>query len=218
MRKRTDNYRSTHQAIASRVLASPLAAHVFHSIERLQAYANGDEALSAWNYMSLEFRKAGTTCSLSVSLEDKDSFRRVDTDSDGNEWRRHALACQVSWPTHGSTGSATCLARLHFYQQVAMLAADIEAEFGGDNEIYQLVATKADVDARNAKAAAEKAQQHIREVVESNRHNLRVGSERTIHSELIAGIEAGKHEVALGEKRFTLFVTAGTHANLMRVA
>jgi hypothetical protein len=215
---RTDNYRSTHQAIASRVLANPLAAAAAsHYAERLTDWAAGQGDLSAWSYLNIEFRRADTNCDLTVRLDAKDSFSR-DTDEQG-EWRSYTVRCEINWPSHGSAAVATSMARLHLYQQVAMLAAEIEAEFGGRNEIHHLVATAAEIAERDAKRAADKRAAKIRDLVEANRRNLRVGSERALGADLITDIESGRHEVAIGESmKYTLFVTAGVGANLMRVA
>lgn len=223
MRQPKDNYRATHQAISQRVLSSTVGSAVSpYRIEQLKAHAAGEGELSNWSFFSVEFRRADTNCDLSVRLESKDRYGR-DTDKDGNEWMQFELECQVSWPSHGSSDVATCMARLNLYQQVSMLAAEIQAEFGGRNEIWQMVATKEQVEERKAKAEAEKVNQKLRSVVDANRRQMRVGGERTLGVDLIKELPAGQHEISFGEnngevKKYNLFVTPEAGACLSRVA
>lgn len=225
MRQPKDNYRATHQAISQRVLSSTVGSAVSpYRIEQLKAHAAGEGDLSNWTFFSVEFRRADTNCDLSVRLESVERYNYgPSTDKDGNEWHQYKLECQVSWPSHGSSDVATCMARLNLYQQVSMLAAELQAEFGGRNEIWQMTATKEQVEERKAKAAAEKLNQQLRSVVDANRRQMRVGGERTLGVDLIKELPAGKHEVSFGEnngevKKYSLFVTPEAGACLSRVA
>lgn len=226
-----DNYRSTHQTIAQRVLSSPLAQFVGygglagHDGQRLTAAARGEGDLSSWSFLSLEFRRADSNANLEVRVESVDRYYRdgAMTDKDGNEWTQYTLTCQVGYPSHGSTDVATVLARAELIREVAMLAACIQAEFGGRNEIWKMTRTAEQVAEAKAKAEAEKLNQKLRTVVDANRRQMRVGSERTLGVDLIKEIPAGQHEVAFGEnngevKKYNLFVTPEAGACLSRVA
>lgn len=233
MKNLTDNYRSTHQAICARVLDTTLANHLgygerqSHDTSRLQAYAAGEGEISSWGFVSLDFRRADSNANLEVRVENKRGSWRTgpEVDAEGNEWEEYELTTQVGYPSHGSTDCGTVLARVELIREVALLAAAIQAEFGGRNVIHRMTATSAQVVERTAKQAKEKITNKVRSVVDANKHQMRVGSERRLDdASLIEGVPSGTYEVAFEgnvnaeTKKYTLFVTEGVGACLMRTA
>lgn len=181
-----DNYYKVQQDIAKRVLATPLASSIgyggigSHGYNEILAIANGEKS-DRYGYASVEFRRADTSCDLYIRTDSRNDFLSTrQVDAEGNEWVEYGLKVEVSYPSHGSESPATVLARVNLYQQVAMLAAEIAAEFGGRNQIRKMVATKAEVDARAEALAKEKAQALARKIVSDNNRAMRVGSERAL--------------------------------------
>jgi hypothetical protein len=203
MRQVKDNYRETHQALAARILRDPLAQHVGYTgrSEQLQRDAAGEGDLSRWSFQSVEFRRADTNCSLDVRVESVDRGYRLgpDTDKEGNEWTQYELTCSVNFPCHGSSDPATVMARLKLYQDVAMLAAELQAEFGGRREIWKMTRTAAEVAEAKAKAEAEKVQRRARELVQAARKGMRVGSNELIAKNHVEGMPAGTYTVQIDE-------------------
>lgn len=227
MRNLKDTYRATHQAVAARILNSALASTIGYQgdpnrLLRVQDAAEGKSDLSSWSFLSVEFRKAGTNISLDVKVEGEDRYFRggPTKDKEGNEWEEYKLTCTVNWPCHGSTDVGTSLARLEFYKQAALLAAEIQAEFP---ELARMTRTVAQIAEAQEKAAAEKVAQQLRSVVDANRRQMRVGGERTLGVDLIKDLPAGQHELSFGEnngelKKYNLYVTPTAGACLSRVA
>lgn len=203
MRQVKDNYRETHQALAARILRDPLAQHVGYTgrSEQLQRDAAGEGDLSRWSFQSVEFRRADTNCSLDVRVESVDRGYRLgpDTDKEGNEWTQYELSCSVNFPCHGSSDPATVMARLKLYQDVAMLAAELQAEFGGRREIWKMTRTAAEVAEAKAKAEAEKLSRKAREIVQAARKGMRKGGDAVVAYNNVEGIPAGKYPVQIDE-------------------
>lgn len=227
MRNLKDTYRATHQAVAARILSSSLAGTIGYPgdpnrLLRLQDAAEGKSDLSSWSFLSVEFRKAGTNISLDVKVESEDRYYRggPTKDKEGNEWEEYKLTCTVNWPCHGSTDVGTSLARLEFYKQAALLAAEIQAEFP---ELARMTRTVAQIAEANRVAEEKRVQERIRGLVDGNRRQMRIGGERNLGSDLVQGLVSGRHEVSFGEnngelKKYVLFVTESAGACLSRVA
>jgi len=229
----TDNYKQIRQAIAQRIVNSPLAQFVGYGglaelpTHRITALANGVDDERSWTYIDVEFRRADTNVSFEVRCEPVGRYSNGEPtlDQDGNEWCAYQLTCKVGYPSHGSEEAGTVLARAELIRDVAIFAAAIQAEFGAARRpILHMTQTAEQLAERKAKIAAEQLQQKLRGVVDSNRSKMRVGSERHLPASLITGIiPEGRHEVGIGEhngalKKYVLFVTEAHGANLQRVA
>jgi len=227
MRNLKDTYRATHQAVAARILNSSLAGTIGYPQDpnrllRLQDAAEGKSDLSSWSFLSVEFRKAGTNISLDVKVENEDRYYRggPTKDKEGNEWEEYKLTCTVNWPCHGSTDVGTSLARIEFYKQAALLAAEIQAEFP---ELARMTRTAAQVAEAQKVAEEKRLQERVLGIVGDNRRQLRVGGERSLDSDKVQGLVSGRHEVVIVEnngevKKYVLFVTESVGACLSRVA
>ncbi len=227
----TDNFRETHKALARKVLQHPLAANVNHpSMEHrlalLLRQAEGLTEVSPWNYFSATFYRAGTSCCLDVELKSK--YDQRDTDEEGNEWDQSDLRCAVNFPSHGATEPAIVMARLALYQQVALLAAEIEAEFP---EVFRM--TRSAKSREEQKLAAEKVRiQALAEAVAHEfRKGMRLDNERVLTVDQVKGIPAGIYNVATSEltgrvlvggfyemKQFTLTVFGSGGGTINRIA
>lgn len=235
-----DNYNASRAVVAKRILASSVAGCIGYSLsdpsengalQRIQAYATGAVVQDGWTFVDVEFRKADTNCSLEIRLESVDRLDRAEhTDKQGNEWLVHTLTTKVNYPCHGSADPATVLARVNLYQQVAMLAAEIKAEFG-DKYVMKMYRSADEIQTAKVEAAAQKLKTKINDIVDANRKNMRVGSEVILESRIINGeiVPAGTYDVELwnngrvgvGEpKKYTLKVHAHPTggADLLRTA
>lgn len=226
----TDNFRSTHQAIAKRVLASSLGSSIgyggigSHGFNKVKAVADGTDEVDScgWSSFSIEFRRADTNCDISIRTDSKNRYTADrEVDADGNQWVQYELSCTVSWPSHGSADVATSMARLNLYQQVAMLAAEIQAEFGGRNEIRKMVATKAEIAERAERIEAARIETDVKKVVLAHGNGMRVGSNHDV-IETIVGIPDGHYTCNIGDgngivKTYTLHVN-GRRARVNRRA
>ena len=210
-----DTFKTTRAAIALRILISPLAQFLRDysrdMLTRVVASA-GNNHDAYFTFLNVEFRRAGTSCELYVQADEE--FVRRDSDyeqdKDGNEYRSFKLATQVNWPMHGSVEPVTALARLKFYEEVTLLAADIQATFGGEL-VWKLHRTKEEREKQEAalkEACARSAAVHAMEVVRSG---MRVNSApRPVPPGLAAEIPIGtyEHEFADG-KKYALVAAAG---------
>jgi hypothetical protein len=227
-----DNYNAARSLVARRILNSSLTGCIGYpttdpaqngALIRLQALLKGEEVQASWSFVDIEFRKADTNCSLEVKLESVDRADFSDhTDKQGNEWNVYELSTKVNYPCHGSADSATVLARVNLYQQVAMLAAEIQAEFK-DKYVMKMRRSAEEVAAAKVEAEKEKLQRKLNILVDANRKNMRVGSELRLGS-LVADIPAGRYEVELwnngrvgvGEpKKYLLNVVATTELGMV---
>jgi hypothetical protein len=202
----TDNYYSVQQAIAKRVLATPLASSIgyggigSHGYNEILAIANGEKS-DRYGYASVEFRRADTSCELYIRTDSRNDFVSTrETDADGNEWVTYGLKVEVSYPSHGSADPATVLARMNLVSQVAMLAAEINAEFGGRNEIRKMVASKMEVDSRALKAEQEALRSKLHSFVNNNSKGMRAGGKaRDFGAGMLNGMPVGVHTVGIGD-------------------
>ena len=223
----TDNYFSVQQAIAKRVLATPLASSIgyggigSHGYNEILAMANG-EKIDRHGYASVEFRRADTSCDLYIRTDSRNDFTSTrETDADGNEWVTYGLKVEVSYPSHGSAEPATVMARMNLISQVAMLAAEINAEFGGRNEIRKMVCSAAEVAERKANFEAAELKVKVRKFVVENNSGMRVGSSRDLGGKT-GDLSVGRHLVDVGNnagvvKKYALDV-AERGASLTRLA
>ena len=208
------------QAIAKRILASPLALFIGNQevpvddrLQYLRRMASGE---SDWSTTSHEFRRAGSNVTLYINSESVDDWDVDERDRDeaGNEYTQHKLRVEVNWPSHGNSDPGTCLARLEFYREVAFLAADIHAEFC--SELYWKLYRTADQRAQlQATADAHSIQMAVMTVIDKYRANMRINATRFVTvGNIIAGIYY--HEFNDG-KCFELCVTDGGGAYITRL-
>lgn len=147
---KSDTYASTRSAIARLILSSPLASRIGYpdapankgALHALQSIVDGTARDNTWSFVSVDFRRAGTTVSLDVQLDiEYDGEKGYLQDESGNDYVAYNLKCTVNWPTHGTIDPATALARLELYREAAMLAAAIHAQFAG-TRVWKLVRSK----------------------------------------------------------------------------
>jgi hypothetical protein len=221
-----DNYNAARKVVAKRILASSVAGCIGYSLNepsengalvRLQGYAVGAEVKDGWTFLDVDFRKADTNCSLDIRLESVDRHDRADhTDKQGNEWSVWTLVTKVNWPCHGSSDPATSMARLNLYQQVAMLAAEIQAEFSG-KYVMKMSRSADEIQAAKAEHEAQKLKTKVNVFVEGHRKNMRLGKDLSygaayfINQEIPAGMYQvelwNNGRVGVGQsKRYTLNV------------
>lgn len=141
MRQPKDNHREIYWLVEARILQSPLAQYT--RTERLRRGAGGEDQSDWSGYLSVEFRRADTNCSLAILLDGVDCRSPV-LDEEGNQLVQYKLTCGVNFPSHGNSDPATVMARLKLYQDVAMLAAELQAEFGL-REIWKMTRSAAEV-------------------------------------------------------------------------
>ncbi len=226
-----DNYFAVQRAIAKRVLVNPLGNFVGYGgtgssgHAKLVAVAEGDES-DTFGFLSIEFRRADTNCDLYIRANTKREFglgREVD--AEGNVWVEYELSVEVSWPSHGGADVATCLARLKLYQDVSLLAAEIQADFGGRNVIRRMVMTRSQVETAKLKEQQETFKRNIQSLVVANCKGMRLGGERKVPAELITTVSVpqGKFDVNVGHhdgslRKYVIFVTENNGANIQRVS
>jgi hypothetical protein len=121
-----ENLTAVRTLIARRILQSDLAKHIgFEGDEArlsdLEEAVAGSRRPSYVSWLvTATFRRAGTDCTLDVGMDW--SGAKVD------DLEQVRLEFGVNHPTHGSSAPSDVLARTKLYQDVAMLAAEIEAE------------------------------------------------------------------------------------------
>jgi len=211
-----DTYVADRAAIAQRILTSPLAAYVGYSgdlyrLDKLHNIARDGKAHTGYSFLSVEFEKAGTECSLEIREEGSGYSGGVTTDAEGNEYHEYTLSCAVNFPCHGSTACGAVLARLAFYQQVALLAAEIEAEFVVNRRVnYKMTRTAAEVVADNAKVEAQRIEQAYAGVtLKYGATGLRVGKVVGLDPEDLGNLPEGKRDVETSRgKKFSISINA----------
>ena len=226
-RNRQDNHRSTHQAIARRILFSPLAAFVGYpdtgdTISRgrleLERSSRGEGDVDGWTYLRVEFRRADTSCDLAFSLKNRDHWARRDLDDEGNEWVDYDLECTINHPTHGSADPATVLARVALYGEVAMLGAALAAEF---KSVSRMTRTAAELAAEKSRKEEEALKSRLQELAAAQGKGMRTGSVAFVP---VADVPPGNHAITLkggsSTKEYVLrvLVPGATEAQLQRVA
>lgn len=204
MRNRTtpkETFKPATQAIASRILASPLAQFVGYPddanrLRGLRRIAEEGCEPGFCSVMSVTFRRAGTDVSLDVCADrvyDRYDSDKEDLDEVGDAYGKYRLSCKVNWPCHGGTAVSVALARIHLYEEVAELGLCIEADFGGeDNQVWHLVETKAAREERKLQAEAARVKHAVMKVIGSNRKNMRVGGSTFVATS--ENIPIGDHE------------------------
>lgn len=205
----TNNYVDIRARIARRILNHPLAQFVGYPtdeyrLSRLRQFADKDTSSDGFSFISLELRRAGTNVSLSIEQEKVWSLRDdgTRTDKDGNDQAQYNFRATVSWPCHGSQDAGTAIAWLRFYEEVALLAAELNAELANEN-VWRLVRTKEEREAQEAKKEAEKVHLAVVRAIDNVRQNMRVGSPpRNTLLQDLAGIPDGayEHEFSDGKK------------------
>lgn len=206
-----DTYFSTRSAIASRVLASPLAPYIGYPGRTTEE----NHAVLVWlrddrtdrrSFVTVEFRRGDSNCSITIDgdlLGDPDDARRDDA---GNDYRPVFFKFACSWPSHGSSDPGTCLARLHLYQQAAMLAAELAAEFSSD-QCWLLVRTPEQRAQQEAEAHAKKVKELVVHTIDAVRGGMRVGSFKTLPLDEIKDIPEGRYEHQFNDnKTFTMVI------------
>jgi hypothetical protein len=228
---RSDTFFSTRSRVAKRILTSSLAPFVGNEGDvnrhaRLIDATLGrlPELVSTWSFLDATFRRAGTDCSLEVRCEYAGGryAGEAEADAEGNEWTQFRVWCEVNFPCHGSSAPAAVLARCALYTEVAMLAAEIDAELGGQ-EVWRMTRTAAQAAEAKAKAEAEKVQQAVVRLLDANRKHMKVAAEKAFVvsslGSLLTGVPTGTYQHEFNDgKRFTLHVTEGVGASMMRTA
>lgn len=206
----TENRREVHMAIAQLIVASSLFSCVGYpnpisrtaSQQGLRDAANGIGDISSWTFLNVDFRRAGTDVTLTVSIDtDYTSLRSERTDGDGNIYAQGALKVQVNWPCHGSVSPATAIARLHLMQEVALLASEIEATIG-DIKVRWITETASQVAERKAKEGKERIDRKVREVVKAHKKGIRKGNDVVITAHTARDLDqipVGSYNVSFDE-------------------
>ncbi len=198
--QRSDNFNATHSDIARRILDSGLIQFVgypndAHRLTDLTLAAQGSANVSPMNFLSVTFRKAGTDCSLDVLTRAVNNH--PDIDQEGNEWKEYSLSCTISFPCLGSSDPATVMARLKLYQDVALLAAEIQAEH---QKVTRLACTAATIAAAKAKQLEQEINAAARKTVVANCNAMRLGSEKR-DIEISTMIPEGDYVVDVNDSR-----------------
>lgn len=171
-----DDYTPLRHRIWELVLASPIAASLTPASRKyLETRINvGDPDVS--RFLTVNFTRAGTTCSLDVEAGRFGEFKFVD-DEQGNSWRvlDDCFDVVVNHPCHGSTDAAICLARAELYREVCMLGCTLKAELDGQRVAY--VYKTADEKSRDAERARDRAREKalrdfVLDCIISNRKQL----------------------------------------------
>jgi hypothetical protein len=213
-----DTYDSARATIAKLVLASPLAGSVGdpendNRLSGLEYAAAGNDPKS-WLFLSVEFRRAGTSISLDVRAKSdcRLSSRQYEQDDNGNDYAAYTLHCDVNWPCHGSCDPATALARIELYREVAMLAATIHAQFSGAR-LWKFVQTKAQREQDDADAAAKRVHQAATMAIDDTRSGMRTGSApRNVPIDALKDVPDGTYEHEFDDgKAFVMVVKRMDH-------
>lgn len=217
-RNHNDNYLATFREIVAKILdRAPSGSLNARRRTRLTEALAADHVDS---YFSTEFERAGTNASLSLRFDLAGYAVEPELDDEGNEWEQLQFTVDINWPCHGTSNPGVCLARLEFYREVTLLAAEIEAEFGR-REVWRLVLTAADIKERAVIFAKSKIENKLREIVSDNRANMRVGSERAFTKDYLEGVPSGTYNFGFHDgqghvKKYTMYVTSAGGGNLQR--
>ena len=202
-REPTEQFAPATQAIAKRILASPLMQYLAWegSREALQRAAEAG-AKPNWGLFSVEFKRAGSNTNIYVQSDREGDFsdRSVRKDARGDEYGLYSFRTDVTWPSHGSSDPGTCLARIEFYREVALLAADIQAEFGGTgNAVWRLERTVEERTKMDADHAAKRTQALAETVIKANRSRMRKNAVAGVDAKTVEGIPAGTYTLEVDE-------------------
>lgn len=129
-----ENLTATHVAMVSRIFNSSLAQAINPFQKKVLDNVLIDLELvrSGWSNLAVQFNRAGTQATLEVRNAvgfSMPSAADLHRDEAGNDLVEVSLKAEVNFPSHGSADPATVLARCKLYAEVAMLAAEIQAEF-----------------------------------------------------------------------------------------
>jgi hypothetical protein len=197
-RQPTDNLSQVKGQIAARILATPLVPYIGypsneHRLLPLQRLADGDDA-DVHSLLNVEFKRADTSVSLYMESEGQWGNGVYDKDEAGNEYQKYDLRFEVNYPCHGSASPGVVLARLHLMQEVAMLAAELTAEFG-QMDVWRLVRTPAQRAEQEAKQEANRIDNAYKDIVCSPAvRGMRVGALRPLTPEHVATIPVGDRD------------------------
>lgn len=202
-----DDYTPLRHRIWELVLASPIAAALTPASRKyLETRINvGDPDVS--RFLTVNFARAGTTCSLDVEAGRFDEFKLVD-DEQGNTWRvlDDCFDVVVNHPCHGSTDAAICLARAELYREVCMLGCTLKAELDGERvaHLYKTVDEKTrDAERARDRARKEALEYFVQDCIAANRKQLLLGGpkmlwslgEGTPASQTLHDVPSGMHKV-----------------------
>jgi hypothetical protein len=184
------NYNETRQRLAQFIL-DRIDPELIRSseLESLKAVARGDED----RVYGLEFRKDAVgldyegrdgkmyapecSATLYVDLECDWDNGRIE-DENGDLYRKYRVKAAVSWASWGSTEAKLAKQRLALMNQVCALSEEIDTNF--QDAVYQLWATKADIEEGRRKAEVAKAIAFYTAQVTSNAYRMLVGQQRVV--------------------------------------
>lgn len=133
------------------------------------------------DYTHLDFRPAHDVgCTLYVRMESpagKYGSARI-MDEEGNRWYAYVVKCEVSWASWGSADVTTSQRRLACMTEVTRFACEVERVFAG--VFHRLDATKAEIEAQNAKYKKQAAESAVRDAVLKNAKGVKVGQSMTV--------------------------------------
>jgi hypothetical protein len=161
------NLSEVYQSLCDKFHTAPAGLHQLkkEAIVRQQilAVTNIDEAPKSFYF---EFNRAGTNCTLHVEIKATSEYREI-TDEKGNVWDEYNVKADINWPCHGSCTPATAVARCNFYTQIAVFAAEIEAEFNSVR-IMHMTQTAEEVAEREASQSLHERRQRSMNFVKEN--------------------------------------------------
>lgn len=205
-----DTLKETRVVIAQRIIASTLGCAIGRpglgggqTREDIAMIAN--QALNAppaseYTFLRVDFCLAGTECTLSIDSKRSYESRRLD--QEGNEWQQAELVFELNYPLHSSVRKtpARVFAWTKFYNDVAMLAMQLEAEFSCGTlwtmtrSAEKLADDKRIMDERKSNDAVEQV------VADRALKGLRAGDCRLVVADCISRILDGHHERIVRDK------------------
>ncbi len=216
MKQYKDNFKSMRADIARRVLSSALVPYIgypgdVNRLDQLNAMVAEQGDLSTWSYLSVSFRKAGTGVDLSIDVDRADGDWKASVDAEGNEFHQYNLRIGINYPCHGACAPSTTLARANFISQVALLAAEIEAEFSGV-ALWHMTRSAAEIkeDAdkqaeRDRLAAEQQVTDKFVACVKAISTSMRVDGFRDIPVAYLEGLPTGvRNNISVNGKTFSV--------------
>ena len=172
-----NNYDATVTALAAFLVANaPPGAD--RDLIRLQDQLGRGEVP---DYMHLEFKPARDVgCTLYVRVESPEGRfdRERIMDAEGNRWYAYVVKCEVSWASWGSGDVLTTQRRLACMTEVTRFACDLERVFS--TVFHRLDATKAEIEAQDAKYKKQAAEAAVRDAVLKNAKGVKVGQSKSV--------------------------------------
>ncbi len=219
----TTNIKQAHQGITSKILDSALVKLIGHpgpnqdrEVADLRAVAEGEDLPRFRSYYSVTFRALGDEVSLGVS-ERMDHFEVV-TDEEGNDWSLMHIQFSINWASNGDRSPAESMRRLELYHKVAILASELDWEFGHGRKFRHLFATADQKRERAEKDNRDAIEALITRVIQDNRRGMRIGEKRRVTA-TEPSIPTGTHTRMFDGKTFDLTVLphdSGTDTYLLR--